>query len=168
MTVWVVRHACAGYKAEWDGPDDLRPLDPAGARQARALVGLLEDCEVRRLVTSPARRCTDTLAPLSRATRVPLEQFPDLRPGAADDVLGLIDRVAEDGTVVCTHGEVMRPLLKALHDEGVELVGAPADDELLQKGAAWPIDRPGGRWRLELDVPLPLTACAHHVEDDEA
>src|SRR3954454_13818704 len=33
----LVRHAAAGDRADWDGPDDLRPLDTRGRRQAERL-----------------------------------------------------------------------------------------------------------------------------------
>ena len=39
----VVRHADAGDKGSWDGPDVGRPLSPAGCRQAEGLVVRLED-----------------------------------------------------------------------------------------------------------------------------
>ena len=42
----VVRHADAGTKASWDGPDRLRPLSPVGRLQAEGLVVRLEDFPV--------------------------------------------------------------------------------------------------------------------------
>jgi len=44
----LVRHADAGVKGSWDGPDALRPLSPMGRRQAEGLVVRLEDYPVDR------------------------------------------------------------------------------------------------------------------------
>ena len=45
----LVRHADAGVKGSWDGPDALRPLSPMGRRQAEGLVVRLEDYPVDRI-----------------------------------------------------------------------------------------------------------------------
>ena len=42
MIVYLVRHARAGHRAQWDGNDTLRPLDERGRRQAELLVDQLE------------------------------------------------------------------------------------------------------------------------------
>ena len=52
----VVRHADAGDKGSWEGPDLLRPLSPAGRRQAEGLVVRLEDFPVERILSSPTLR----------------------------------------------------------------------------------------------------------------
>ena len=36
-SVVLVRHAKAGARESWDGPDELRPLDAKGRKQAAAL-----------------------------------------------------------------------------------------------------------------------------------
>ncbi len=40
-TLILVRHARAGDREEWDGPDDLRPLDARGREQAQRLAEVL-------------------------------------------------------------------------------------------------------------------------------
>jgi 8-oxo-dGTP diphosphatase len=62
----VVRHADAGDKGSWKGPDSLRPLSPAGCRQAEGLVFRLEDYPVDRILSGPTRRCQQTVQPLAR------------------------------------------------------------------------------------------------------
>ncbi|MFN2582854.1 MAG: hypothetical protein ABR498_08965 [Candidatus Dormibacteria bacterium] len=37
----LIRHADAGDREQWSGPDELRPLSDKGRRQARDLVALL-------------------------------------------------------------------------------------------------------------------------------
>ncbi len=64
----LVRHADAGSKQEWIGPDADRPLSTVGWRQAKGLVGLLGDFPAARLLTSPALRCRQTV-PTGRRVR---------------------------------------------------------------------------------------------------
>jgi hypothetical protein len=60
----VVRHADAGDKRSWTGPDRLRPLSATGCRQAEGLVIRLEDYPVDRVLS--ARPC-DASRPCSRS-----------------------------------------------------------------------------------------------------
>lgn len=53
----VVQHADAGDKGSWDGPDVLRPLSPAGRRQAKGLEVRWEDNPVDRGLTPVPPRC---------------------------------------------------------------------------------------------------------------
>src|SRR5512132_704612 len=62
----VVRHADAGDKRSWKGPDMLRPLSPIGRRQAKGLVVRLEDYPIERILCSPTLRCQQTMEPLAR------------------------------------------------------------------------------------------------------
>ena len=62
----LVRHADAGVKGSWDGPDALRPLSPMGRRQAEGLVVRLEDYPVDRILCSPTARCHQTVQLLPR------------------------------------------------------------------------------------------------------
>ena len=48
MSLLVVRHARAGSRRHWDGPDETRPLSGRGRRQAKALVNR-SDVGVRAL-----------------------------------------------------------------------------------------------------------------------
>src|SRR5262245_7909140 len=109
-TVTIVRHACAGDKHAWQGDDDQRPLDPGGVDQAVALADTLVDSSVQRLVASPLRRCVDTLQPL--ATRLGLEVETTQRLSPDGSVTELLHDVSPQlaGAVLCTHGELMRPL----------------------------------------------------------
>src|SRR4051812_442509 len=61
----LVRHAHAGSKKQWSGPDHERPLSRRGQEQARDLAGVLAGLGVTRLLSSPALRCRETLQPAS-------------------------------------------------------------------------------------------------------
>lgn len=140
----VVRHGCAGRKEDWQGPDDERPLDAAGEEQARALAEALADLEVRRLLSSPARRCTDTLEPLASKLGLEIERMDLLGAKAAPGTLmELLAAPSSSGAVLCTHGEAMAPLLEWLTTHGCR-PGPGSDDQLLAKGTAWLVEMDGG------------------------
>src|SRR6266508_3359874 len=63
----LVRHADAGNKRDWSGPDAERPLSEEGWEQAAGLVDLLAGLRIERLLTSPLLRCRQTLEPLAAA-----------------------------------------------------------------------------------------------------
>ncbi len=139
MIVWIVRHGYAGSKADWWGDDAARPLDDAGRIQAEGLVPLFADVELTHLVSSPTTRCIETLLPLSAAVGLPIEASDDLRHEATPvHVLDLIERSGA-GSVLCTHGEVMEPLLDALGTWGIT-VPLHQEVRLLRKGAVWRLD----------------------------
>ena len=66
MALYLVRHAKAGQRDRWDGPDHLRPLTRAGRAQAQALAAWLANEPISRLLSSPYVRCIQTLEPLSQ------------------------------------------------------------------------------------------------------
>jgi phosphohistidine phosphatase SixA len=131
----LVRHAHAGHKRHWSGPDAERPLSIRGWAQAEGLLETLADLRVERLLTSPSLRCRQTLLPLATALDLDLEAVDDL--GTDGDVDHLVDLVAardSDGAVLCTHGEVLGELLARLRARG----DIPAEGRLrYEKGSTW-------------------------------
>jgi 8-oxo-dGTP diphosphatase len=164
VRVFVVRHGCAGDKRRWRRPDAERPLDAAGVRQAGALAETLAGVGVRRIATSPTRRCRDTVMPLARRLGLPVDEVASLGPSPAGDAL-LALMTADDAcdAVLCTHGENMRPALAALRAGGVP-IDSPHDDQLLAKGAGWAVtvDESGAIVRLGRVVPDFLISCSAH------
>lgn len=71
--VVLVRHAKAGRRSEWDGPDDLRPLDANGIRQARRLRHLLAVFGPDRICSGVPLRCVQTVEPLAHALDLEVE-----------------------------------------------------------------------------------------------
>ena len=65
----LVRHAHAGSRKRWDGPDDRRPLDLQGQQQAAALGPLLSLFKPARVYAAPLARCIDTVAPIGLPVR---------------------------------------------------------------------------------------------------
>ena len=70
--VLVVRHGTARRRSSWAGAEVDRPLTSAGRRQARGLVELLACWRPGRLVSSPWRRCLDTIGPYRNAVHLPV------------------------------------------------------------------------------------------------
>src|SRR3954466_9477767 len=62
VPIFLVRHAHAGSRTQWDGDDRLRPLSAKGRRQTDHLLALLAERDqghaspLRRLVAEPPRR----------------------------------------------------------------------------------------------------------------
>jgi phosphohistidine phosphatase SixA len=142
MRVTIVRHARAVSKREWSGTDRLRPLDDVGEKHAVALVDALPVAAIRCLMSSPALRCVQTLEPLARHTGLPIEISELLAAdGDARTVLARLDHDVLSDAVLCTHGEVMRPLLRQMRRRHVDIVGDPGRrGSLLRKGVAWQLD----------------------------
>ena len=139
--VYLVRHAHAGSKAAWDSPDQARPLSETGRRQAAGLVARLRHYPVRRILSSPADRCRQTVQPLASLLGLPVEETDALGVDAtADGVLELLAIPALRHAVLCTHGELIGQVFDRLIAEGLALPGGPR----WPKGSAWVLDRRGG------------------------
>jgi 8-oxo-dGTP diphosphatase len=82
----LVRHALAGERAGWSGPDAARPLDAAGREQARRLAPLLALTEPGRLVSAPTARCVQTLEPLAELIDSTIEVDPAFDEPTGDGV----------------------------------------------------------------------------------
>ncbi|MEV4492794.1 NUDIX hydrolase [Micromonospora coxensis] len=138
-TTALVRHAHAGRRATWSGPDDGRPLDAEGEAQAEALAPLLALVRPTRLLSASARRCVQTLAPTAALLDLPIEVCGDLdepRPGQQREECALaaagrlVELAAAGGSVgVCSQGKVIPGALERLTGR--------ADDWSTPKGGGW-------------------------------
>src|SRR6266540_2687066 len=126
---YLVRHGHAGDKHLWAGADDDRPLSSTGQREARGLVALLAGYSVDKIVSSPALRCAQTVQPLAEQRGLVVRT----------EVALLLDSSGAN-VVMCTHGELIRPLLGRLLE-----FGAPLGDELTwPKGSVWALEAVDG------------------------
>ncbi len=144
MALYLVRHAKAGSRRDWDGPDEARPLSRKGRRQAEGLVHVLADRPVQRVLSSPYVRCVQTVEPLAEKLGVPVEEADALAEGAAPgDAVDLLRALASSTAVLCTHGDLIPPVLDTLAaTEGLLLPpGYP-----FAKGSTWELDVVGDRW----------------------
>lgn len=136
MTIYLVRHAKAGSRSDWDGPDEQRPLSKNGRRQTAALTEALAGIGVARVITSPYLRCSQTVEPLAHRIGLALELSEALAEGAdVTDALELVEKYADEGAVLCSHGDVIGDLLHHFEQRGVTL-----DGDKLEKGSTWILD----------------------------
>lgn len=124
-TIHLIRHAKAKNRAEWNGPDEVRPLTKRGRREALALAERLAEERLGRLVSSPYVRCVQTLEPLALAVDLPIETTDQLGEGAGGEsaVALLLSLVGEVPIACCTHGDVVYDVLRLVADGGVPLDG---------------------------------------------
>lgn len=118
--VITLRHAKALARSEWEGSDAARPLTERGLRQAESIVGPLRAFGVRRVVTSDAVRCVQTVAPLARALERKAVKTAKISQDAwedgDDDLRSVIGRRIRSGkpAVLCSHGPVLPGILSEI------------------------------------------------------
>lgn len=115
-----LRHAKAVPRSGWDGPDAERPLTERGQRQAAAIAAPLKAFGVRRIVSSDAVRCLQTVAPLERrlgrSARVTAKISQDAWEQGTEDVRAVVGRRVRSRkpAVLCSHGPVLPRILSEL------------------------------------------------------
>ncbi|WP_217181986.1 NUDIX domain-containing protein [Streptomyces sp. AC495_CC817] len=118
--VIALRHAKALPRSEWEGDDAARPLTDRGRRQAKSIVGPLRAFGVRRIVTSDAVRCVETVAPLAKSLkRTPVKTAKisqDSWEDGSADLRAVIGKRVRAGkpAVLCSHGPVLPSLLSEI------------------------------------------------------
>lgn len=140
----LVRHALAGSRHDWDGPDTERPLDARGDRQSAAIASTLAELSPERLLSSPFRRCMQTLEPFAAASGIKLEPEAALAEEQPDDVVERLLDSLEGTVALCTHGDVCPRVLAWSSARG--LVIDP--DQGMDKGAIWLLDHEAGVAKL--------------------
>jgi 8-oxo-dGTP diphosphatase len=150
--LYLVRHAHAGNKKQWQGDDLARPLSAQGRKEAAGLLVQLGDRPIGRLLSSPAERCLQTVEPLADRLRRPVEPSEALGvDGTGPGVLGLLTSPALDRAVLCTHGEVIGKVFDELQAAGIELTDPPR----WPKGCTWILQPQGGHgWQGTYLEPL--------------
>jgi 8-oxo-dGTP diphosphatase len=151
VTVFLVRHAKAGSRQRWDGPDDQRPLTKPGRTQAEALANLLRDEGITKVISSPYVRCRQTVEPLGQQLLLPVDLSDALAEGAPlREALRLLEKVSDEHTVLCTHGDVMGEVLDHVQRHGVVL-----DEGGVEKGCTWVLDVEAGAVTAARYLPAP-------------
>lgn len=135
--IFVVRHAKAGARTEGT-QDQARQLSRAGLAQAVALCApLIAAGATEPLLSSPFVRCRQTLEPLAR--RLGTVVAIDAALGEAQPIYPLLElvRTAAEGTVLCSHGDMIPDLMSALQRRGCRFVGEPN----WKKASTWVLSR---------------------------
>lgn len=153
----MVRHAKAGSRSGWQEDERQRPLTAPGWDQARALAARLHPLAVGTLVSSPYLRCVQSLAPLADMLATEVTTDERLAEGNdAREVLGLLAELA-DGSVLCSHGDVIPEALDALVRRGCLVAGEPQ----WGKGSVWVLHRQAsGAITRAAAWPPPLSSSA--------
>lgn len=143
----VLRHAKAKPRSSWSRAEGERPLAATGRRQALAVDRLLAAWSPEKPVSSPWRRCVETVTPYVQRSKRSLKTIAAFTEKSAKakpkktrrETRTLLDKARS--TVLCTH----RPVLPLVLGELAETVGTrdaesirsllPAKDPYLKPGA---------------------------------
>lgn len=165
-TLLLARHAKAGSRSNWTGDDDLRPLSPAGQRQAEALWVLAAAFGPDRVLSAPRLRCVQTVRGVADELGVEVAQERSLSEEGfhADPEAGLTrmrEIAAGGGTpLVCSQGGAIPSLVTMLAKrDGVTLADASEDRVPSKKGSVWLLSfTANGKLVAAHYLPTPLPA----------
>jgi len=157
-TLLLVRHAKAGRRVDWAGPDDERPLLAEGRAQAERIAALLPLHGVTRLHAVPRTRCTATLEPLAARLGAGLPGTAGIvgEPALGDEAVAadpdaarerlLAIATAPGVAAVCAQGDGIPALLRDLAVRAEQGGGRPESNRRLDA----PPSRKGSIWTLAL------------------
>lgn len=121
FSVVLLRHADAEPRSGIWPTDSSRPLSDAGEEQAETLVPTLAAFGPKKLISSSARRCRSTVAPLAEylGKDVRIEEGLSQDSWDAGDIAGLrkvIGKVVRKGknSLLCTHRPVLTDAVREL------------------------------------------------------
>lgn len=139
--IYLVRHAKAGERRLWEGDDEARPLSKIGWKQSEAIAKRLEARKATSLYASPYVRCVQTLEPLAK--RLGVEVQPERRLYEGEPFEPVLELLAEvdTGAVLCSHGDIVPEVIKALHRRGMQVQSSPD----WRKATIWVLKRKGDR-----------------------
>jgi 8-oxo-dGTP diphosphatase len=153
MALYLVRHAKAGQRGRWDGPDHLRPLTKAGRAQAETLATWLANFPVPRILSSPYVRCMQTVEPLAAKLGLTVEVTEHLTEAVPFEPALQQLHSLPDHSVLCTHGDLVPDLIEAIVRRGAVIDGATD----WRKGSTWVLSREDGQIARAHAVPPPDT-----------
>jgi broad specificity phosphatase PhoE len=124
VTIYLVRHAHAGHRHDWNGDDEHRPLTAKGRRQVESLIEALQDKPITRVLSSAYVRCTETAEPIAERHGCTVEVSDAMYEGASTTAgLELVRSLGATEAVLISHGDVIPALIGALSSEGVRING---------------------------------------------
>lgn len=149
MELIFVRHAHAGERTS-GLRDRYRPLSDRGLEQARLISKALDDYDVVEILSSPASRCVQTVAPLAESRGLTVVEDEALwetstdddvaeclirsltaaRSGAVADNAGSLTRPT--ALVMCSHGNIIPPMV-----ERAATLGATVHGRGCERGSMW-------------------------------
>ena len=136
MTLFLVRHARAASRLFDPIQDFLRPLDPSGIAQAEAIAVELASRPVGSILSSPAKRCVETVEPLAKALGLEIAITDELAEAVStNDTVTLLHSLAQNpsDSVLSSHGDVIPTVLWGLAESGVHI----PDRHRCKKASIW-------------------------------
>lgn len=130
----IVRHATARPRDAWARADSERPLVASGKRQALALAALLQCWRPDHVVSSPWRRCMQTMDPYAAASGVRVRTKGGLSEDGfrrhPEKARRHTQRLLESahGGALCTHRPVLDGVLAALKERCVPEIAGEIPD----------------------------------------
>ncbi len=143
MAIFLVRHAKAGSRSAWTDSDSTRPLDDSGLRQATAIAQHWGHAAPVAVFSSPRLRCVQTVTPLAERFGLEVQVEPDMEEDTPFERALRVVEDAPDGTVFCSHGDVIPEVVDALIRRGMDVNGLSG---ALRKGAMFVLHRENGRF----------------------
>jgi 8-oxo-(d)GTP phosphatase len=122
-TLLLVRHGHAGSRTEFDGPDELRPLDQRGRAEAARLAEVLPLFGPTEVLSARRTRCEETVGPLAERLGTAVQPLAELgEEEFADDPqagLAVIEQLLTPRadpcvSVVCSQGGAIPSALLSL------------------------------------------------------
>jgi len=151
-TLYLFRHTTAGDRSRWRGRDEDRSLTKKGWREADAIAGSLADAGIERIVSSPYERCIQSVKPLAKLIKAPIEtssllgEEPDI-----DAAYALVDSLVGTDTVISSHGDVIPALINRMMWAGLSLESR----FYCSKGSIWVVEVDGGKFTTARYIPPP-------------
>lgn len=145
--VLYVRHGRAHDRKNWEGDDNLRPLDKKGRKQAEMLVEMLKAYHPTAIYSAKPNRCQQTVAPLAQDLELGVtvnaklgDETCEANPTKA--LAAFLDIAADGGVpVICSQGLTIPAVIEGLSPDFLE-----CDEETLKtkKGGVWVLHFNGG------------------------
>lgn len=144
VTILLLRHAHAGSRSRFLGPDDERPLSDKGWAQTRHIADLLEHLPLHGVYSSPYLRCVQTVEGLAASQGLEVHRCSELAEGADPKAaLRLLETFAArpgENVVLCSHGDVIPAMMRRLAARA-DLDGSPSETA---KGSLWELHTEDG------------------------
>ena len=127
----ITRHGKATAHDQWDGLDSLRPLVAQGMQQARDIAGGLAAFGPDAIMSSPAIRCLQTIAPLSYKLGMEIRESgkisQDKWTSEGDRVVDFVSARLRKAVpvVMCSHG----PVIPQIVSEIISQTGGKVSDQ---------------------------------------
>lgn len=132
MDLYLIRHAHAGSR-EATQRDIYRPLSDKGHNRATALIALFADTKIKRILSSPATRCVQTVEPLAKELGKEVIEEDVLWEGSLiTDVIKLMNKYRDTRAILCSHGDIIPGVIDMLGEQGVPIKGRGCE-----KGSIW-------------------------------